>query len=53
MSEPKLIIEYFRECYETKVPGGLRITFDHEVKAPIPMNFSPNTAFTGPTIPAS
>ncbi len=51
MSEPKLIIEYFRECYETKVPGGLRITFDHEVKSAHSDELFPEHSFYRPHYP--
>lgn len=33
LQKPKVLIEYFREGYETRLGNGLRVTFDHEVKS--------------------
>lgn len=30
---PKILIDYFREGYESRVANGLRITFDHQVRS--------------------
>ncbi len=42
---PKVLIEYYREGYESRLESGLRITFDHRVKSAHSKELFPRNPF--------
>ena len=45
LHKPKVLIEYRREGYETRLKNGLRITFDHKVKSAHSNDLFPKHSF--------